>query len=108
MLGENLPFESHYENLMKAREWGFKVPAYIRKCQNLEEVFGFIDYWDKERKKLPFDIDGIVIKSKFYVHQRILGLLPNNRDGQWHISLRQNRLLHDCFLLISRWDEQVQ
>jgi DNA ligase (NAD+) len=73
LLGENLPFQSHYENLMKAREWGFKVPSYIKKCNNLEDVFRFIDYWDKERKNLPFDIDGIVIKINSYLHQRILG-----------------------------------
>jgi DNA ligase (NAD+) len=86
LLGENLPFQSHYENLMKAREWGFKVPSYIKKCNNLDDVFRFIDYWDKERKNLPFDIDGIVIKINSYVHQRILGFTA--KQPKWAMAYK--------------------
>ncbi len=73
LLGEDLPYASHYENLQKAREWGFKIPEYIKKCRNLDEVFDFIDYWEKERKNLPFDTDGVVIKVNSYRQQEILG-----------------------------------
>ena len=52
----------HSERLKKARSWGFKTGNYYRRCANLQEVYAFIDYWDKERENLPFDIDGIVIK----------------------------------------------
>lgn len=31
-------------------------------CNNMEDIENFIDYWDKERFNLGFDIDGIVIK----------------------------------------------
>ncbi|HJX71326.1 MAG TPA: hypothetical protein VJ346_05220, partial [Bacteroidales bacterium] len=73
MLGEDLPYESHFENLQKAREWGFKIPEYIKKCNSTDEVFLFIDHWEHERKNLPFDIDGVVIKINSYKQQRILG-----------------------------------
>ncbi|MDR0660993.1 MAG: NAD-dependent DNA ligase LigA [Prevotellaceae bacterium] len=73
MLGDNLPFQSHYENLQKAKEWGLKVSDHARKCSTLEEVFGFIHYWDEERKNLPYDTDGVVLKVNSYTLQKQLG-----------------------------------
>ncbi|MBN1596994.1 MAG: NAD-dependent DNA ligase LigA [Bacteroidales bacterium] len=71
--GENLPFTSHYKNLNKCKEWGFKISPHIRLCKSIDEVFGFIRYWEEERINLPFDIDGIVIKIDSYEHQKSLG-----------------------------------
>jgi len=71
--GSNLPFPTHFESLQKAREWGFKVPEYIQKCNSIDEVISFINFWETERKKLPFDIDGIVIKINSYSQQERLG-----------------------------------
>jgi DNA ligase (NAD+) len=73
MIGEKLPFNTHLENLEKAREWGLKVPPYIQKCKSIDDVISFINYWEKERKTLPFDIDGIVIKINSFDQQRKLG-----------------------------------
>ncbi len=53
---------THWDNLQWASELGFKVSPDARLCQNMEEVFDFIEYWDKEREHLPVPIDGIVIK----------------------------------------------
>jgi DNA ligase (NAD+) len=86
MLGEDLPYESHFENLRKAREWGFKIPEYIRKCHTLDEVFEFTDYWENERKKLPFDIDGIVVKINSYHQQRTLGYTA--KSPRWAIAYK--------------------
>lgn len=73
ILGDRLPFHSHYENLQKAKEWGLKVSDHARKCGTLEEVFGFIHYWDEERKNLPYDTDGVVLKINSYSMQKQLG-----------------------------------
>ncbi len=62
LLGDNLPAETHYERLQIARQWGFKIPAYVQPCQNLQEIQDFIEYWDVHRSELPFAIDGVVIK----------------------------------------------
>lgn len=86
LLGKNLPFQSHYENLMKAKKWGFKVPEYITKCKSLEAVFSFIDHWDKERGNLPYDIDGIVIKVNSYEQQRRLGFTA--KSPRWAIAYK--------------------
>jgi DNA ligase (NAD+) len=86
MLGEDLPYESHFENLQKAREWGFKIPEYIRKCYALDEVFEFTDYWENERTNLPFDIDGIVVKVNSYRQQRDLGYTA--KSPRWAIAYK--------------------
>ena len=86
LLGENLPFASHYENLIKAREWGFKIPNYIVKCNRIEEVFDFINFWDDARKDLPFDIDGIVIKVNDYNLWQQLGFTA--KSPRWAISYK--------------------
>ncbi len=84
--GENLPFDTHYESMMAARNWGFKIPEYIRLCSNLDEVYAFIDHWDKERDKLPFDIDGIVIKVNSYRQQKKLGFTA--KSPRWAIAYK--------------------
>ena len=36
LLGENLPADTHYENLQYARSWGFKVSDAVRKLHSVE------------------------------------------------------------------------
>lgn len=86
LLGENLPYTSHYENLIKCREWGFKVPDYLKKVRSIEELMDFISYWDQERKKLPFDTDGVVVKVNSYQHQRMLGFTA--KSPRWAIAYK--------------------
>jgi DNA ligase (NAD+) len=82
----NHSFESHFDSLNAARRWGFKIPEFIKKCRNLEEVFDFIEYWDQERDSLPFDIDGIVIKVNAYRQQELLGFTA--KSPRWAIAYK--------------------
>jgi DNA ligase (NAD+) len=86
MMGDNLPATSHYENLEKAKSWGFKISPYTKLCGNLEEVFAFIDKWNKERHSLGFDIDGIVIKVNEYKQQLQLGFTA--KSPRWAIAYK--------------------
>jgi DNA ligase (NAD+) len=86
MLGGQLPFPSHYENLSAAREWGFKIPEYIRKLTNMDELFGYIRAWEDRRNGLPFDIDGIVIKVNRYDQQERLGFTA--KSPRWAIAYK--------------------
>ena len=43
-------------------EWGFKANRDVEVCATIDEVFAYIDKWEKNRHTLPFEIDGIVIK----------------------------------------------
>ena len=86
MLGDNLPYDTHYENLTKAREWGFKIAPHMKKCTNLPEIFDYIDHWNTERDHLPFDIDGIVIKVNSYRQQQIAGFTA--KSPRWAIAYK--------------------
>lgn len=86
LLGENLPADNHYENMLKAKEWGFKVSEHMTLCKNLTEVQHFIEHWDKARKKLPFDTDGVVIKINSYRQQNLLGLTV--KTPRWAVAFK--------------------
>ena len=73
MLGEDLPYSTHDEALSKAAEWGLPVSDLRKVCKNIEEIEEFINYWDTERKTLPFATDGIVIKVNQMQYQEELG-----------------------------------
>lgn len=86
MLGDNLPTDGHYENLMKARQWGFKISEAMRKCKTIDEIFDFIKYWDVERKNLPIATDGIVLKVNSLTQQRNLGY--TSKFPRWAIAYK--------------------
>lgn len=71
--GDQLPVKTQFEALEKARSWGFKVPESAKCVQSIDAVFDFIQYWEKARKSLPFEIDGIVIKVNRFDYQEELG-----------------------------------
>ena len=90
VLGENLPFKSHAENLSAAESWGFKVPKKSEKLfatyQSIEDIFEFIDFWSTERNHLNFEIDGIVIKVNDYYLQEELGYTA--KSPRWAIAYK--------------------
>lgn len=86
LLGENMPFDGHYECLKKAETWGFKISPVMKKCQTLDEVFEFIRYWDVERKKLPVATDGVVLKVNSLRQQRNLGYTA--KSPRWAIAYK--------------------
>ena len=86
LLGENLPFDGHYENLQEAAKWGFKISHIMRKAHTLKDIFDFIDYWDKERKNLPVATDGIVLKVNSLRQQRNLGYTA--KSPRWAIAYK--------------------
>jgi DNA ligase (NAD+) len=73
LIGNELPFNSQFQGLETARNWGFKVPKEARLASNLDQVFGFIDYWDVHRHNLPYETDGVVIKVNSFQYQDELG-----------------------------------
>ena len=86
LMSDNIPYETHYESLMAAREWGFNISNHIALCKNIDEIEDFINYWDTERKNLPFDIDGIVIKVNSFAQREILGLTA--KSPRWAIAYK--------------------
>ena len=87
---DKTPYQGHFESLEKAGEWGFKVPQeklkYVAKSTTVDGVMEFIGYWNNERKKLPFEIDGIVIKVNSYQLQDEMGLTA--KSPRWAIAYK--------------------
>lgn len=82
--------EGHYESVLKAKTWGFKVPTpennYLLKTNSIEGIMEFIHYWDEHRKDLPFEIDGIVIKVDSFEQQEELG--STAKSPRWAIAYK--------------------
>ena len=86
LLGDQISADNHFDAIQKLSEWGFKTPEVIEKCTSINEVIEFIDKWDSEREKLPFDIDGIVIKVNAYAQQTQLGMTA--KSPRWAIAYK--------------------
>lgn len=88
LLGDNLPFDNHYDNMIAARSWGFKVSPSMKLLHSLEEVDGFIAYWEDERKTLPVATDGLVFKVNSLRQQLNLGYTA--KSPRWAIAFKFN------------------
>jgi DNA ligase (NAD+) len=86
LLADELPHDTHFANLMQAKKWGFRVSDSIRLCSNIDDVIRFIDYWESEREKLPFGIDGVVIKVNSLPLQEELGFTA--KSPRWAIAYK--------------------
>lgn len=73
MIGNNLAIKTQYESLELSRKLGFKVPNQSKLASNIDEVFEFITYWDKNRHNLPYETDGVVVKINNIHFQEELG-----------------------------------
>jgi len=86
LLGTDLPADNHFDNILAARSWGFRTPDIIQLCRGMEEVTGFLGQWETERKRLPYDTDGVVIKVNSLAAQGILGATA--KSPRWAIAYK--------------------
>ncbi len=84
--GSDLNFSSQFDMLLKAREWGFKVPAAAKLCETTEEVMQFLEYWDIERHNLPYETDGVVVKVNSLQQQEELGYTA--KSPRWALAYK--------------------
>ena len=86
LIGKNLPFNSQFDGLQAARNYGFKAPTESKLAKNLDEVFEFIEIWDKKRHTLPYETDGVVVKVNSFQHQEELGYTA--KSPRWAIAYK--------------------
>lgn len=85
-ISDDEDYSSHYENLQKAKEWGFKISDASKRCSTLEEIFDYIQYWDVARRELPVATDGIVLKVDAVEQQHLLGF--TSKTPRWAIAYK--------------------
>ncbi len=88
LLSDHLPYDNHYDNMLAARKWGFKVSAAMKLLHSLREVDEYIEYWDTERKTLPVATDGLVFKVNNLRQQLNLGYTA--KSPRWAIAYKFN------------------
>lgn len=86
LLGDNLPFDNHFDNMMAVKSWGFKVSETMTVLPSIDSVNGFISYWDEERKHLPVATDGLVFKINSLRQQMNLGYTA--KSPRWAIAYK--------------------
>ncbi len=85
-LGESLSFNTHKQSLNALAGWGFKISKETALCKSIDEVIDFIHKIGRERDKLTFDIDGIVIKVNSLEQQQALGFTA--KSPRWAIAYK--------------------
>jgi len=86
LLGDTLPYDNHFDNLLLLKTAGFKVSEYSRRCDNIEQVYQYIESIRNKRNELPYGIDGVVIKVNLYRQQDMLG--ATSKFPRWAISYK--------------------
>ena len=66
-------FKNQIDFLEKAKNIGFNVFQNYIHSDSIEEIFEFIQYWEKNRSELPFEIDGVVLKVNDFYQREVLG-----------------------------------
>ena len=84
--GRNTEIETQFDNLNKARSWGFKVPTAAKLVNSIDEVLEFINYWDIHRHNLPYETDGVVVKVNNLYQQQELGYTA--KSPRWAIAYK--------------------
>lgn len=83
---DQIELNSHFENYKILQNLGLPVFDAFRKCNSIDEVFEFIEEYEKKRNQLPFGIDGIVIKVDSLRQQEYVGYV--SRSPRWAIAYK--------------------
>jgi DNA ligase (NAD+) len=85
-IGKDVKYETHFESLQKARDFGFKVPNEAKLVKDTQGIFDFIEYWNIHRHDLPYETDGVVIKVNNLYYQDELGFTA--KAPRWAIAYK--------------------
>lgn len=86
VVADRLPIKTHYDALKNAKKLGFKIPDTIKVSKSIDEVFDFINFWNTERHRLPYETDGVVVKVNSLAYQDELGYTA--KSPRWAIAYK--------------------
>lgn len=88
LISDNLPYDNHFDNMMAAKSWGFKVSPAMKLLDNLKEVDEYCNYWETKRSELPVATDGLVFKVNSLRQQLNLGFTA--KSPRWAVAFKFN------------------
>jgi len=96
---------THWDTLAYLRHLGFKVSEHIKLCLTIEEVKSYYEKILTLRDKLPYEIDGIVIKVNDFELQRRLGEI--SRSPRWAVAWKfpaqqEHTVVRDIMVSVGR------
>lgn len=77
---------THTQNLLAMKQWGFKVSDESRTFNSIDKVIDHLSLWDKKRKSLSYDTDGMVIKLNNIASQRVMGFTA--KAPRWAVAYK--------------------
>ena len=77
---------SHWENLEKLKQFGFKINPYNELVKNIESAISYYEKWLSKKESIDYDCDGIVFKINEIDFQEILGSV--GREPRWAIAYK--------------------
>ncbi len=86
VISKNPEVDTHSKALAYIKKLGFQVSENYKVCDTTDKIGDFINYWDKKRKSLPYDTDGVVIKIDDYALQRELGFTA--KAPRWAVAYK--------------------
>lgn len=105
LLGHDIEgIETHLQALDFLTEQGFKV-NWHQKCDDIDEVIELCEQWTEERDKLPFEIDGLVIKVNNLALREELG--STAKSPRWAIAFKfpaqlKTTIIKDIIISVGR------
>jgi DNA ligase (NAD+) len=81
-----VPFAKHSDSLQVLKQLHFRASDDWKLCAGIDEVFAYCDAWDSKREKLPYEIDGVVIKVNSIAIQNELGYTA--KAPRWAIAYK--------------------
>lgn len=96
---------THFHFLEYLKKWGFRVNPYAKLCRNLEELMTHYQYIREMRDKIPYEIDGTVIKVNRFDYQAALGAV--SRSPRWAIAFKfeaheETTIIEDIIVQVGR------
>ena len=86
MIADRTLFSTQIESLQAAHNLGFNVPEHHTLASTIDDVIRFITHWNRERKNLPYEIDGVVVKVNDIAQQDELGY--TSKSPRWAIAYK--------------------
>jgi DNA ligase (NAD+) len=81
-----VPFAKHSDSLQALKEMRFRASDDWKLCDGIEAVISYCESWDTKREKLPYEIDGVVIKLNSTALQNELGFTA--KAPRWAIAYK--------------------
>jgi len=101
----DLNLENHSDEHELAKKLGFKINEHNKICKNIDEVLEFLKYWETERKKLPYQTDGVVIgvnSEKTFASLGVVGKAPRGQIAYKFAAEEATSVVKDIIVQVGR------